>query len=63
MHGCESRHVESVPVVEKFEGKVAWVGMVEVFDLIGHSKANGHMHGRTATATKTRQSLCYKFRL
>ena len=38
-HGCESLHVKSVPVVEQFEGKIAWQGTVEVFDLIGHSKA------------------------
>jgi hypothetical protein len=38
-HGCESLHVESVPVVEQFEGKTAWQGTVEVFDLIGHPKA------------------------
>jgi hypothetical protein len=25
--------------VEQFEGQIAWQGTVEVFDLIGHSKA------------------------
>jgi hypothetical protein len=39
-HGCESLHVESVRIVERFEGKTAWQGTVEVFDLIGHPKAN-----------------------
>ena len=39
MHGCESRYVESVRVHEVFQGKTAWKGTVEVFDLIGHSKA------------------------
>lgn len=38
-HGCESRHVESVPVREVFRGETAWQGTVEVFDLIGHAKA------------------------
>jgi hypothetical protein len=38
-HGCESLHVESVPVKEVFEGPLAWEGTVEVFDLIGHPKA------------------------
>jgi hypothetical protein len=38
-HGCDSRHIESVPVVEQFEGQTAWQGTVEVFDLIGHPKA------------------------
>ncbi len=38
-HGCDSRHIESVPIVEQFEGKTAWQGTVEVFDLIGHQKA------------------------
>ena len=35
-HGCESLHVESVPVVEQFENEIAWQGTVEVFDLVGH---------------------------
>jgi hypothetical protein len=39
MHGCESLHVESVPVKEVFEGQTAWEGIVEVFDWIGHPKA------------------------
>jgi hypothetical protein len=39
MHGCESLHVESVPVKEVCEGQTAWRGTVEVFDLIGHPKA------------------------
>lgn len=39
MHGCDSRYVESVPVHEVFQGQTAWRGTVEVFDLIGHSKA------------------------
>ena len=38
-HGCDSEHIKSVPVVEKFEGKVVWDGTVEVFRLIGHPKA------------------------
>jgi hypothetical protein len=38
-HGCESLHVESVPVKEVFEGQTTWQGTVEVFDLIGHPKA------------------------
>ena len=39
MHGCESLHVESVPVKEVFEGQTSWEGTVEVFDLIAHTKA------------------------
>ena len=38
-HGCESLHVESVPVKEVFEGQTAWEGAVEVFDLVGHPQA------------------------
>jgi hypothetical protein len=38
-HGCESIHVESVPVMEQFQGKIAWQGTVEVFYLIDHPKA------------------------
>jgi hypothetical protein len=39
-HGCESLHVESVPVTEVVNGETAWEGTVEVFDLVGHPKAN-----------------------
>jgi hypothetical protein len=38
-HNAEARHVKSVPVKEVFQGKTIWDGVVEVFDLIGHSKA------------------------
>ncbi len=39
LHGCGSKHVESVPVHEVFQGKTVWDGVVEVFDLIGHPKS------------------------
>jgi hypothetical protein len=38
-HGCESLHVESVPVKVVFEDQTTWEGTVEVFDLIGHRQA------------------------
>jgi hypothetical protein len=40
LHGVESTHVTSVPVKEVFEGKTVWDGVVEVFTLHGHPKAN-----------------------
>ena len=39
LHGVESKHVESVPVKETHKGQVVWDGVVEVFELIGHPKA------------------------
>jgi hypothetical protein len=39
MHGCESTWIESVPVTEKFNGETVWDGEVQVFDLVGHTKA------------------------
>jgi hypothetical protein len=39
LHGVESKHVESVPVKETFQGKTVWEGVVEVFELVGHPKA------------------------
>ena len=39
LHDCEAKHVETVPVIERFKGKTVWEGDVEVFDLIGHPKA------------------------
>jgi len=40
LHGAEPTHRESVPVKEVFNGKTVWEGIVEVFDLHGHPKAN-----------------------
>ena len=36
LHGVESKHVESVPVKEMFQGKTIREGVVEVFDIRGH---------------------------
>ena len=38
VHGCESRHVASVPV-KTLESETAWEGWVEVFRIVGHPKA------------------------
>lgn len=40
LHGAEASHVHSVPVKEVFQGQTVWDGVVEVFDLTGHPKAN-----------------------
>ena len=39
MHGADSTHAESVPVLETFKGQTVWQGIVEVFDLLNHPKA------------------------
>lgn len=39
LHGCAATYVETVPVVERFEGQTVWQGKVEVFELAGHSRA------------------------
>lgn len=40
LHGAKAHHVHSVPVREEFQGQLVWDGIVEVFDLSGHPKAN-----------------------
>jgi hypothetical protein len=40
LHGGEATHRESVPVKAVFNGKTVWDGIVEVFQLEGHPKAN-----------------------
>jgi len=40
LHGCKAKHVETVPVIERWQGKTVWEGEVEVFDLIGHPEAS-----------------------
>jgi hypothetical protein len=50
LHGCDADYVETVPVVEEFQGETIWQGDVEVFDLVGHPKATrGYGWGYTAT--------------
>jgi hypothetical protein len=50
LHECEANYIESVPVVEEFQGKTIWQGDVEVFDLVGHPKATrGYGWGYTTT--------------
>ena len=57
LHGCESTYVESVPVVEEFQGETVWQGEVEVFDIRGHPKAKrayawGHVTGEDDQARR-----------
>lgn len=40
MHRCTATHRESVHVREMFRDQVAWEGIVEVFDIVGHPKAD-----------------------
>jgi hypothetical protein len=40
LHGAKATHRESVPVKEVFNGETVWDGIVEVFHLEGHPKAN-----------------------
>lgn len=40
LHGAEPTHVETVPVVETFQGQTVWEGEVEVFDLLDHPTAS-----------------------
>jgi hypothetical protein len=40
LHGATASHLESVPVTEKFQGRTVWDGVVEVFLLTGHPKAD-----------------------
>jgi hypothetical protein len=39
LHGCDAVYLETVPVVEEFQGQTIWQGDVEVFELDGHPKA------------------------
>ena len=40
LHGVKATHIESVPIKEAFQGQMVWDGVVEVFDLHDHPKAN-----------------------
>lgn len=55
LHGCESRHVETVRVHEKHEGKTVWEGDIEVFGVVGHPSAMiVYAWSETTTGTKRR---------
>lgn len=50
LHNCDAEYVETVPVVEEFQGETIWQGDVEVFDIRGHPKATrGYGWGYTTT--------------
>ena len=38
-HHCDATHLETVPVIETFNGRPVWEGDVEVFQIHGHPKA------------------------
>lgn len=40
LHGAEATYLRSVPVREKFQGKIVWDGTVGVFKLQGHPVTN-----------------------
>lgn len=39
LHGCEATHVSTIPVTERFQGRIVWQGDVELFSLADHPKA------------------------
>jgi hypothetical protein len=38
-HGCNAIFAHEIPVVETWQGKIVWDGVVSVFDLNGHQRA------------------------
>jgi hypothetical protein len=50
LHNCDATYIETVPIVEQFQGETIFQGDVEVFDLEGHPKATrGYGWGYTTT--------------
>lgn len=53
LHGLESEYVETVEVVEEFEGRTMWEGDVSVFKVSGHPQTDiayawrDHQHDKT----------------
>ena len=57
LHECKARHLKSVPVKEIYQGKTVWDGVVEVFELSGHSPAKrcyiwGHWEDEAGKQTR-----------
>ena len=66
-HGCTATFIQSVPVKERFEGKTVWDGVVHVFKIDGHPKANkayaGHPQWRVAIGGDSlRCCICRRLR-
>jgi hypothetical protein len=40
LHKCKAPHIEDVTVIEKFGEKTVWSGVVSVFSLEGHRRAD-----------------------
>jgi hypothetical protein len=40
LHGVKATHMKSVPVKETFQGRLVWIGTVEVFKLKDHPKTD-----------------------
>ncbi len=38
-YGCEAKHLETVPITERFQGRTVWDGKVEVFQLVNYLTA------------------------
>jgi hypothetical protein len=39
LHHCRAHYIGTVPVTERFQGKIVWAGEVAVFSIRGHPKA------------------------
>ena len=51
LHNCDADYIETVPVVEEWQGETIWEGDVEVFTIRGHPKATRGTGGDTRQAT------------
>lgn len=40
LHGATAMYLKSVPVIERFHGRVVWDGVVEVFQIKGHPQTD-----------------------
>ena len=61
LHGVDAEYVETVPVVEEFQGETVWQGDVEVFDIRGHPKATRGYGWGYATGEEERAALLHCF--
>jgi hypothetical protein len=40
LHHCEARFIDSVSILESFEGKTVWEGVVNIFQVEGHPQTD-----------------------
>ena len=59
LHGCDAEYIETVPVVEEFQGETVWQGEVEVFELKRSSESDTRLRMGIRRQRRRRATLLH----